>query len=194
MPRRLKSPECVASASVLPANRFLTAELASSSFRITATFLCLSSPHWVSPFPLPASFYRAGRGIASAKIAAAACVRTYDFNAPVNWPIPTFPRDVQIAGDRGEKERRKRRVRTALGLWQAQYCLMPRSRERVVRNAQCKSQESLCNGSGDQFCDWQERRSNFVTESRNFSILKIPELKVRKISELFQTRKYKVVN
>lgn len=60
-----------------------------SSFRITA-ILSRSAPG-PSPFlsPLPASFYRAGRGIAFAKIAAApVCVSTTLMPAaPANWPI-----------------------------------------------------------------------------------------------------------
>ena len=101
VPRRLKvgregegGEGCVCKRAFCRWNWFLTVEPASSSssssFQITAI---LSFLRWVSPFlsPLPASFYRAGRGIASAKIAAAECapervcmcVRiSYDFNAP----------------------------------------------------------------------------------------------------------------
>ena len=59
-------------------------------------------------------------------------------------PTVAFPRDVQIAGDRGEKERRKRRVRNCAGIMAGAILWpMPRSRERVAQNARCRSQESV---------------------------------------------------
>lgn len=81
VPRRLKSPEC-SRPSILPANRFLTAEPA-SSFRITAT-LSLR----VSPPSLPLSLSTSGV-LLSRRAWYRVCqncsgptVCTYDFNAP----------------------------------------------------------------------------------------------------------------
>lgn len=136
----------------MPANRFLMAKpsSSSSSFRITATLLF--SPFSISPSRLASgellsrrAWYRVCQNCSSA-------VCTCDFNAPRNWPIPTvsFPRDVQIAGDREEKERRKQRVRTTSKLWQAQYRRSNgASRERVgacKRHARMQIEESWRNG------------------------------------------------
>lgn len=81
VPRRLKSPEC-SRPSVLPANRFLTAEPA-SSFRITATLPSLGESR-------PLHFRRAfiAPGVVSRLPKLQPCVRT-TLMRPANWPIPT---------------------------------------------------------------------------------------------------------
>lgn len=166
--RRLaRVPRCLKVAGVcLQANALPVESISHGGTGVVVVVVSNNSypvPCWVSPFlsPLPASFYRAGRGIASAKIAAASvCVRTYDFNTPGELadpspPIVAFPRDVQIAGDRG----RKREAEATCQKLRRDY-----GRRNIVADAAvaraCCAKRSMqiagkfrCNGSGNQSRD-----------------------------------------
>lgn len=148
------------------------------------------------------------------------CVRTYgyDFNAPRrrigrSSSSVAFPRDVQIAGDRGEKERRKRRVRNCAGIMAGAILWpMPRSRERVASGTldADRAGGKFCNGSGTANSAIDEREvilfvpkvgtsldiENSAAESLTFPQLrKFPELRERpKVGRVCKTEIFQVAN